>query len=190
MNFFYSSSTNFCRRWRRSKWNIWCMIHIKYREKEIIINGEYYTNPLDWFNDNLKKRPLYLPKTKVLFHQNNGRVHTWVVVIKNLMNWLRTAPSNAIFSTFTPPVTFSCFQICTNTPAKGEWVQTMKSSHEQTPVLRPSATFIIWKKLETLWTMYMELEGDNIEKSVYHSRRNGRIDLCSVLGYCPGKLYF
>ena len=50
-----------------------------YLQKGRTINGEYYTNLLDRFNEDLKKKRLHLAKEKALFHQDIARVHTCVL---------------------------------------------------------------------------------------------------------------
>ena len=60
-------------------WDARGVIHIDHLKKGRIINAEYYTNLLDRFNEYLKKKRPHLTKEKVLFHQDNARVHTCVV---------------------------------------------------------------------------------------------------------------
>jgi len=51
------------------------MIHIDYFPSKQTINGDYAAL-LDRFNNIVKKKHPHLTKKKVLFHQNNARVHT------------------------------------------------------------------------------------------------------------------
>jgi len=46
-----------------------------------MINGDYYAVLLDRFNNTLKKNRPHLAKKKVLFHQDNARVHTCLAPI-------------------------------------------------------------------------------------------------------------
>jgi len=55
------------------------IIHIYYLQKGRTINGKYYANLLDQFNDNLKKRQPHLAKNKISIHHDNARVHTCLV---------------------------------------------------------------------------------------------------------------
>ena len=55
------------------------VIHIDYLQKGRTINGEYYTNLLDRFNEDLKKKRPHLAKKKVFSHQDNAIVHTCFV---------------------------------------------------------------------------------------------------------------
>ncbi|KAG5311440.1 SETMR methyltransferase, partial [Acromyrmex insinuator] len=48
-----------------------CIIHIDYLPSKQTINSDYYAALLDYFNN-----ILHLAKKKVLFHQDNARVHT------------------------------------------------------------------------------------------------------------------
>ena len=61
-------------------WDVRGVIHIDYLQKGII-NDEYYTNLLERINEDLKKKRPHLAKEKVIFHQDNARVHTCVVSI-------------------------------------------------------------------------------------------------------------
>ncbi|KAG5331669.1 SETMR methyltransferase, partial [Acromyrmex heyeri] len=45
------------------------------------INDDYYAALLDYFNNILKKKRPHLAKKKVLFHQDNARVHTCLAPI-------------------------------------------------------------------------------------------------------------
>ena len=60
-------------------WDAHGIIHIDYLQKGWKNNCEYYTNLLDWFSDDLKKKWPRLSKKKVVFHQDNARVHTCLV---------------------------------------------------------------------------------------------------------------
>ena len=80
-------------------WDARGVIHIDYLQKGRTINGEYYTNLLDRFNEDLKKKRPHLAKKKVLFHADNARVHTCVVSLAKFHE-LRIAPSSAVFFGF------------------------------------------------------------------------------------------
>ena len=53
-------------------------------EKGKTINGEYYSELLDRFDINLKQKRPHWAKKKVLFHQDNARVHTCVVTMPKI----------------------------------------------------------------------------------------------------------
>jgi len=59
-----------------SFWDARSIIHIDYLPSKQTINGDYYAALLDRFNILKKKHP-HLAKKKILFHQNNARVHTY-----------------------------------------------------------------------------------------------------------------
>ena len=60
------------------------IISIYYLEKGRTINGEYYASLLAQLVNEIKKTRRHLGEQKVLFHQNNERVHTCAVAIAKL----------------------------------------------------------------------------------------------------------
>ena len=57
-------------------WDARGIVHIDYLPSKHSIDGDYYAALLDRFNNILKKKRPHLAKKKVLFHQDNARVHT------------------------------------------------------------------------------------------------------------------
>jgi len=57
-------------------WDACNIIHIDYLPSKQTINGDYYAALLDRFNNILKKKRPHLVKKKVLFYQDNARIHT------------------------------------------------------------------------------------------------------------------
>lgn len=57
-------------------WDARGVIHIDYLPKKTTITGKYYASILDDFNEALKEKRPHLARKKVLFHQDNARVHT------------------------------------------------------------------------------------------------------------------
>jgi histone-lysine N-methyltransferase SETMAR len=57
-------------------WDKRGIIYIDYLPPKRTINGEYYAAELDRFNEALKEKRPHFAKKKVLFHQDNARVHT------------------------------------------------------------------------------------------------------------------
>lgn len=53
----------------------WNNLH-RLSSAEALFAGDYYANVLDCFNNVLKEKRPHLAKKKVLFHQDNARVHT------------------------------------------------------------------------------------------------------------------
>ncbi|GBP32815.1 Histone-lysine N-methyltransferase SETMAR [Eumeta japonica] len=67
-------------------WDARGVIHIDYLEKGKTITGEYYSKLLDRFDVDLKQKRPHLAKKKVLFHQDNARVHTCLVTMAKSTN--------------------------------------------------------------------------------------------------------
>ena len=79
-------------------WDARGVIHIDGLQKGRTVNGEYYTNLLDRFNEHLKKKRPNLAKEKVLFHQDNARDQTCFVSMPKfhvLRYELRPHPPNS-----------------------------------------------------------------------------------------------
>ncbi|MBZ5797319.1 hypothetical protein K8353_45610, partial [Burkholderia contaminans] len=57
-------------------WDSRGVIHIDYLEKGKMMAGEYNSQLLGRFDTVLKQKRPHLGKKKVLFHQDNARVHT------------------------------------------------------------------------------------------------------------------
>ena len=75
------------------------IIHIDYLPSKQPINGDYCV-VLDCFNI-LKKKHLHLAKKKVLFHQDNARVHMCPASTNSTNSATNCSPSN-IFVRFSP----------------------------------------------------------------------------------------
>ncbi|GBP28527.1 Histone-lysine N-methyltransferase SETMAR [Eumeta japonica] len=65
-------------------WDARGVIHIDYLEKGKTITVEYYSKLLDRFDVDLKQKRPHLAKKKVLFHQDNARVHTCLVTMAKI----------------------------------------------------------------------------------------------------------
>lgn len=67
-----------------------CTCYNSYRllPRKIKINSEYKANLTDRFSDYLKKERPHLADKKVLFQQDNARVHTSVVVMAKFKEWV------------------------------------------------------------------------------------------------------
>ncbi|EFN88197.1 hypothetical protein EAI_13770, partial [Harpegnathos saltator] len=48
-------------------------------------NGEHYTSLLHRLSEEIKKKRPHLKKKKILFHQDNARVHTCAVSMTKIM---------------------------------------------------------------------------------------------------------
>ena len=80
-------------------WDIRGIIHIDYLLSKQTINGDYYAALLNRFNNILKKKRPHLAKEKVLFHQDNARVHTCIDSQIQRISLRITSPSS-IFARF------------------------------------------------------------------------------------------
>lgn len=60
-------------------WDARGIIFIDYLEKGQTITGEYYASLLDRLNEKIQEKRPHLKKKKILFHQDNARVHTCAV---------------------------------------------------------------------------------------------------------------
>ena len=118
-------------------WDARGVMHIDYLQKGRTINGEYYTNLLGRFNEDLKKKRPNLAKKKVLFRQDNARVHTCVV-----SNYAMNFSLIRRILRIKLRVTISCFRTLRNGLAERDFIPTMKSSHKQIHILRTSRNFI------------------------------------------------
>ncbi|XP_033213976.1 uncharacterized protein LOC117171040 [Belonocnema kinseyi] len=65
-------------------WDARGIIHIDYLQKGEAINDQYNSELLDRFDTDLKKKRPHLSKKKVLFHQDNARLHTRVVAMAKI----------------------------------------------------------------------------------------------------------
>ena len=66
-------------------WDARGIIYTDYLEKGQTITGAYYASLLHRLSDEIKKKSPYLKKKKILFHQDNARVHTCAVSMTKVM---------------------------------------------------------------------------------------------------------
>ena len=66
-------------------WDSKGIIFIDYLEKGKTITGEYYASLLDRLREEINKKRPALRKKKVLFHQDNARVHTCAVSMAKIL---------------------------------------------------------------------------------------------------------
>ena len=65
-------------------WDARSIIFIDYLQKGETINGEYYANFSQRLSDEIKKKGPHLAKKKVLSHQDNAPVHTFVITMAKI----------------------------------------------------------------------------------------------------------
>ena len=146
-------------------WDTRGVIHINYLQKGRTINGEYYTNLLDRFNEDLKTKRPHLAKKKVLFHQDNARVHTCVVSMSKFHELRYELLSHPAYSP--DPSDYFLFLNLK------KWLGG-KRFHSNNEIISQTNTYFEdleisyflegKQKLEKRWTKCIELKGDYIEK--------------------------
>ena len=148
-------------------WDARGVIHIDYLQKGTTINGEYYTNLLDRFNEDLKKKRPHLAKKKVIFHQGNARVHTCVVSMAKFHELRYELLPHQPYSTDLATSDYFWSRTLRTGLAERDFIPTMKSSHKQRHILRTSRYLIFLEgiqNLENRWTKCISLKSDYIEK--------------------------
>ena len=148
-------------------WDARGVIHIDYLQKGRTINGEYYTNLLDRFNEDLKKKRPHLAKKKVLFHQDNARVHTCVVSMAKFHELRYELLPHPPYSPDLAPSDYFLF------PNLKKWLGG-KRFYSNDEIISQTNTYFEdleksyflegIQKLEKRWTKCIELKGDYIEK--------------------------
>jgi histone-lysine N-methyltransferase SETMAR len=148
-------------------WDARGIIHIDYLQKGRTINGEYYANLLDRFDDDLKKNRPHLAKKKVLFHQDNARVHTCAVAMAKIHKLGYELLSHPPYSPDLAPSDYFLF------PNLKKWLGGKRFDSNDDVISQTKAYFEDLdksyflegiKKLVKRWTKCIELKGDYVEK--------------------------
>ena len=66
-------------------WDARGIIYIDYMRKGQTITGAYYASLLHRLSQEIKKKLPHLKKKKIIFHQDNARVHTFAVSMDKIM---------------------------------------------------------------------------------------------------------
>ena len=147
-------------------WDANGFIFIEYLEKGRTINGEYYASLLAQLGNEIKKNRPHLVK-KVLFHQDNGHMHTCAVAMAKLHELkfeLLPHPPN---SPDLAPSDFFLF------PDMKKWLAGKRFESKEDVITETEAYFQGLsksyfldglKKLENRWAKCIELQGDYVEK--------------------------
>ncbi|GBP35549.1 Histone-lysine N-methyltransferase SETMAR [Eumeta japonica] len=148
-------------------WDACGVIHIDYLEKGKTITGEYYSKLLDRFDvDSKQKRP-HLAKKKVLFQQDNARVHTCLVTMAKIHELRYELLPHPEYSPDLTPCDYYLF------PNLKTWLSGKRFESNEEVITETSAYFESLektyylegiKKLEKRWTKCIELKGDYVEK--------------------------
>ena len=112
-----------------------------------------------YWTDLRKKRP-HLAKKKVLFHQDNARVHMCVVSMAKFHELRYELHTH-------PPYSISCFRTLRNGLAERHFISTIKSSHKLIHIFEDLEKSYFLEGIQKLvkgWTKGIELKGDYIEK--------------------------
>lgn len=148
-------------------WDACGIIHIDYLPRGQTITGEYYASLLDDLNEKIKEKRPHLKRKKVLFHQDNARVHTSAVSMAKIMELKFELLPHPPYSPDLAPSDFFLF------PNLKKWLggQRFYSNDEvisQTEAYfadLPSSYFLDGlKKLEYRLDKCVKLKGDYVEK--------------------------
>lgn len=148
-------------------WDSRGVIHIDYLEKGKTINGKYYSELLDRFDTVLKQKRPHLKKKKVLFHQDNARVHTCAVTMAKFYQLGYELLQHPPYSPDLAPSDYFLF------PNLKKWLGGKRFGSNEEVITETNAYFEGLdgsyylegiKKLETRWTKCIALKGDYVEK--------------------------
>lgn len=148
-------------------WDSRGIIHIDYLEKGQTINGEYYCKLLDRFNNVLKEKRPHLAKKKVLFHQDNARVHTCVSAMAKIHELRYELLPHPPYSPDLAPCDYFLF------PNLKKWLGGRRFASNNEVIDATNDYFAGFEKsyflggiekLEKRWTKCIELKGDYVEK--------------------------
>lgn len=148
-------------------WDARGVIHIDYLEKGKTITGEYYSKLLDRFDVDLKQKRPHLAKKKVLFHQDNARVHTCLVTMAKIHELRYELLPHPAYSPDLAPCDYYLF------PNLKKWLGGKRFESNEEVITETNAYFESLektyylegiKKLEKRWTTCIELKGDYVEK--------------------------
>jgi len=133
-------------------WDTRDIIHIDYFPSKQTINDDYYAALLDRFNNILKKKRPHLAKKKVLFHQDNARIHTCPALMAKFNEFRYELLPHPDIRQILSPATISCFQIWRNDSEERDSPSESSSSPKQRLILKDWTNHIIltvWKS----WTI-------------------------------------
>ncbi|XP_025161796.1 histone-lysine N-methyltransferase SETMAR-like [Harpegnathos saltator] len=141
-------------------WDARGIIHIDYLEKGKTITSEYYSELLDRFDIDFKQKRPHLAKKKVLFHQDNARVHTCVVTMAKIHKLGYKLLLHAAYSPDLAPCDYFLF------PNLKKWLGGKRFGSNEEVITETNAYFESLektyylegiKKLEKRWTKCIEL---------------------------------
>lgn len=148
-------------------WDARGIIHIDYLQKGRTITGQYYAELLDRFDADLKQKRPHLAKKKVLFHQDNARVHTCLVSMAKIHELGYELLPHPAYSPDLAPCDYFLF------PNLKKWLGGKRFGSNEEVISETNTyfedlekTFFLngIKMLEKRWTKCIELKGDYVEK--------------------------
>jgi histone-lysine N-methyltransferase SETMAR len=148
-------------------WDARGIIYIDYLPPKTTITGEYYAGVLDRFNDALVKKRPHLQRKKVLFHQDNARVHTSPAPMARFHQYRYELLPHAPYSPDLAPCDYFLF------PNMKKWLGGKRFEDREELIGETEAYFEGLeksyflegiKKLENRWAKCIELKGDYVEK--------------------------
>ncbi|GBP33922.1 Histone-lysine N-methyltransferase SETMAR [Eumeta japonica] len=144
-------------------WDARGVIHIDYLEKGKTITGEYYSKLLDRFDVDLTQKRPHLAKKKVLFHQDNARVHTCLVTMAKIHELRYELLPHPAYS---PELALCDYYLFPNLK---KWLDGKRFESNKEVITETNAYFESLKKtyylegikkLEKRWTKCIELKGN------------------------------
>lgn len=148
-------------------WDSQGIIHIDYLEKGKTITGLYYTELLDRFDTELRKKRPHLAKKKVLFHHDNAPAHTAAVAAAKLVELRYKLLPHPPYSPDLAPCDFFLFPNLKKSLAGKKFLsneEVIAATEAYFADLEKNYFLDGIKKLEHRWTKCIELEGDYVEK--------------------------
>jgi len=148
-------------------WDARGIIHIDYLEKSKTITGEYYASLLDQLKEKLEEKRPHLKRKKILFHQDNARVHTCSRSMAKIEELKFELVDHPPYSPDLAPSDFFLF------PNLKKWLSGQRFFSNEEVMDRTNAYFEDLpkyyfsdglKKLEKRLIKCIELQGDYVEK--------------------------
>ncbi|XP_023217030.1 histone-lysine N-methyltransferase SETMAR-like [Centruroides sculpturatus] len=148
-------------------WDTRGIIYTDYLEKGKTITGEYYASLLHRLSEEIKEKRPHLKKKKILFHQDNARVHTCAVSMAKITELKFELLPHPPYSPDLAPSDFFLF------PNLKKWLGGQRFTSNEMVIAQTNAYFEDLpksyfldglKKLEKRLEKCIELKGDYVEK--------------------------
>jgi [histone H3]-lysine36 N-dimethyltransferase SETMAR len=148
-------------------WDARGIIFVDYLEKGKTITGDYYASFLDQPKNKIEEKRPHLKRKKILFHQDNARVHTCLRSMAKIEELKFELVDHPPYSPDLAPSDFFLF------PNLKKWLSGQHFFSNEEVIDRTNAYFedlpkIYFsdglKKIEKRLTRCIELQGDYLEK--------------------------